>query len=152
MHEETNRKVHQIDRAHGRVEEDLQNCLRLASEQERVQERVTSGAPAGTTMAVCKPATVQARSHARLDFAPRGALGGFAQPAAALVASAPTSSSGGSRLGVSGCSNAGRRSEAVGVEESVPVAVRVGRDGGDGGSHRGLGLPSGSDGRIPRGA
>ena len=88
MHEKTYREVHQIDRAHGRVEEDLQNCLRLASEQERVQERVTSGAPAGTTMAMCKPATARAQSHARLDFAPHGALGGFAQAAAALVTSA----------------------------------------------------------------
>ena len=62
------------------------------------------------------------------DLPPHRALGGFAQATAALVASAPTSTSGVSRLGDGGCSDSGRRGEAVGVEEGAPVAVRVGRD------------------------
>ena len=74
----------------------------------------------------------------RLDLAPHGALGGFAQATAALVASTPTSSSGVGRLGDGGCSESGRRSEAVCVEEGVPFAVRVGRDVRSAGSLRGL--------------
>ena len=63
-----------------------------------------------------------------LNFPPHGAFGGFAQATTALVASAPTSTSGVGRLGDSGCSDRGRQGEAVGVEEGIPVAVRVGRD------------------------
>ena len=44
-----------------------------------------------------------------------------------LVASAPNSSSGVGRLGDGGCSDIGRRGEAVCVEESVPVIIGVGR-------------------------
>ena len=72
------------------------------------------------------------------NFPPHGALGGLAQATAALVASTPTSTSGVSRLGDGGCSDSGRRGGAVGVEEGVPVAVRVGRNVWDAGSHRGL--------------
>ena len=54
-------------------------------------------------------------------------LGGLAQTAAALVASAPTSSSGVGRLGDGGRSATGRRSEAMCIEESVPVIIGVGR-------------------------
>ena len=74
----------------------------------------------------------------RLDLAPHGALGGFAQATAALVARAPTSSSGVGRLGDGACSDIGRRGEAVCVEEGIPIAVGVGRDVWNAGSLRGL--------------
>ena len=90
----------------------------------------------------------------RLDLAPHGALGGFAQATAALVASAPTSSSGVGRLGDGGCSDIGRRSEAVCVEEGILFGVRVGRDVRSAGSLRGLGWCRGLRGftRRPRSA
>ena len=86
----------------------------------------------------------------RLDFAPHGSLGGFAQATATLVASAPTSSSGIGRLGDGGCSDIGRRDEAVCVEEGIPIAVTVGRDIWNAGSLRGWSLRSFA--RRPRSA
>ena len=50
------------------------------------------------------------------------------QAAAALLTVAPTSSSGVGRLGDGGCCDISRRSMAVGVEEVVPIEVRVGCD------------------------
>ena len=58
-----------------------------------------------------------------LDVPPHGALGSLALSSATLVASTPTSSSGGSRLG-----NGSRgASETMCVKERVPFVVRVGR-------------------------
>ena len=48
---------------------------------------------------------------------------------AALVAGAPTSTSGGGRLGDGGSDGRGWRIEGVGIEKGVPVAVRVGLGG-----------------------
>ena len=96
--------------------------------------------PAKTTASDCTSAGHVAceTQRGRLDIAPHGALGGFAQATAALVASAPTSSSGVGRLGDGGCSDIGRRGEAVCVEEGIPIAVRVGRGIWNAGSLRGL--------------
>ena len=59
------------------------------------------------------------REHSNLT--PHGALGSLAQATTALVASAPTSSSGVGRLGGGGCGAVGRRSEAV----SSPGSARA---------------------------
>ena len=63
-----------------------------------------------TTASDCTSASHVAceTQRGRLDIAPHGALGGFAQATAALVASAPTSSSGVGRLGDGGCSDIGK--------------------------------------------
>ena len=58
-----------------------------------------------------------------LNVPPHGALGGFALTTATLVASTPTSSSGGSRLGDGGRG----ASETVCVKERVPFVIGVGR-------------------------
>ena len=70
----------------------------------------------------------QQKRGGRSDLSPHGALDGLAQAAASLVTGAPTSSSGVGRLGDGGCCAVSRRSKAVGVEEGVPIVVRVGCD------------------------
>ena len=72
--------------------------------------------------------TQQKKKRGRSDLSPHEALDGLAQAAAALVTGAPTSSSGVGRLGDGGCCAVSRQSKAVGVEEGVPIVVRVGSD------------------------
>ena len=66
-----------------------------------------------------------AKKGGRSDLMPHGALDGLAQVAAALVTGAPTSYSGVGRLGDGGCCAVSRRSKAVGVEEGVPIVVKL---------------------------
>ena len=108
-----------IKRVHERVDRIHQGSL----EQARVP-RVRARRP-GAHPAARDPAKAREGRSDRLDVAPHGALGGFAQATAALVTSSPTSTSGGSRLGDGGSSVRGRLGEAVGVEKGVPVAVGV---------------------------
>ena len=71
--------------------------------------------------------SAQSTGESTSDLPPHRALGGFAQTAAALVAGAPTSSSGVGRLGDGGRSATGSRGEAMCIEESVPFIIGVGR-------------------------
>ena len=90
----------------------------------------------------------------RSNFAPHGALGGLAQATVALVAGAPSSTSGDGWLGDGGSDGRGWRVEAVSVKKGVPIAVRVRLSGWEGnrGSHSRACGGAGSDHGRARGA
>ena len=138
---------------------DREDCLATASNQQgqtRAAHSRQEKAQQTPENSLAKPAEKRpmtaatscqaSREHAdgrgvRSNFPPHGALGSLALATATLVASPPTSTSGVGRLGFGGRGAAQCRGEAVSVEESVPVVVRVGRDllstGGLGGRRRG---------------
>ena len=103
---------------------DPRNQPRVASEKEAQHRRRSTQSRSWTPR---QPKARGAPERAHQISPPHGALGGLAQTAAALVAGAPTSSSGVGRVGDGGRSATGRRGEAMCIEESVPVIIGVGR-------------------------
>ena len=100
--------------------------------------------------------TTLALGHAQSDLAPHGALHGTlsssAHASASFVAGPPTCTSGVSRLGAGVRINTRGWVEAVGVKESVPFAVGVGRGNRCNESHSGLSGLRCSNRSVSRGA